>query len=161
LALTARTGMHLFAGRLAMASSLVDDVAAVNHATGSNLAPYARLALAAFQGREAEAAQLIETATGEVVRRGEGQGLTFIHWATALLHNGLGRYEESLGAAQRAAEDSPEVRVATWVLVELELIEAAARSGKADLAADGLRRLSEMTRASGTDSASRPARARY
>jgi hypothetical protein len=36
-------------------------------------------------------------------------------------------------------------------LVELELIEAAARSGKADLAADALARLSEITAASGTD----------
>jgi DNA-binding CsgD family transcriptional regulator len=33
----------------------------------------------------------------------------------------------------------------------VELLEAAARTGQAPLAADGLRRLSEMTRASGTD----------
>ena len=43
------------------------------------------------------------------MRRGEGQGLTFIHWATAVLYNGLGRYEEALAAAQQAAEDSLEV----------------------------------------------------
>jgi DNA-binding CsgD family transcriptional regulator len=134
-----------------MASSLVDEVAAVSEATGSSLAPYAALTLAAFQGREGEAAQLIEAATRELVRRGEGQGLTFIHWATAVLHNGLGRYEEALAAARQAAADSREARVATWGLVELELIEAAARSGEPDLAADGLRRLSERTRVSGTD----------
>ncbi|HUE28316.1 MAG TPA: AAA family ATPase, partial [Solirubrobacteraceae bacterium] len=151
LALTTRTGMHLFAGRLPVASSLVEEVAAVNEATGSNLAPYAGLALAAFQGREAEGVQVIEAATREVVRRGEGQGLTFIHWATALLYNGVGRYEEALAAAQQATEDSLEVRVATWVLVESELIEAAARSGKPEPAAEALRRLSEMTSASGTD----------
>ena len=69
----------------------------------------------------------------EVVRRGEGQGLTFIQWAAAVLHNGLGRYDEALAAAQRSAEDPLEVRLATWGLVEL--IEAAARSGKAELAA--------------------------
>jgi DNA-binding CsgD family transcriptional regulator len=150
LALTTRTGMHLFAGRLAMASSLVDEVAAVNEATGSNQAAHAAMTLAAFQGREAEAAQLIEAATSEVVRRqGEGQGLTFIHWATAVLHNGLGRYEEALAAAQQAAEDSLEVRLATWGLVEL--IEAGARSGEPELAADALGRLSQTTAASGTD----------
>ena len=149
LALTTRTGAHLFAGRLATASSLVDEVVAVNEATGASLAPYAALTLAAFQGREAEAAQLIETATDEVVRRGEGQGLTFIHWATAVLHNGLGRYEEALAAAQQAAEDSLEARLAAWGLVEL--IEAAARSGKAELAVDALGRLSQTTAASGTD----------
>ena len=110
LALTTRMGMHLFAGQLAMASSLLDEVAAVNAAMGASLEAYGAPTLAAFQGREAEAVQLIETATNEVVRRGEGQGLTFIHWATAVLYNGLGRYEQALAAAQQAAEDSLEVR---------------------------------------------------
>src|SRR6201985_3211044 len=73
LALTTRTGMHLFSGELAIAASLVDELAAVNEVTGSNLAAYAALTVAAFQGREAEAAPLIEGATKEGVRRGEGQ----------------------------------------------------------------------------------------
>jgi DNA-binding CsgD family transcriptional regulator len=149
LALTTRTGAHLFAGRLAMASSLVDELVAVNEAIGASLAPYAALTLAAFQGHDAEAVPLIETATNEFLRRGEGQGLTFIHWATAVLHNGRGRYEEALAAAQQAAEDSLEVRLAAWGLVEL--IEAAARSGEPELAADTLGQLSETTAASGTD----------
>jgi DNA-binding CsgD family transcriptional regulator len=149
LALTTRTGMHLFAGRLAMAASLVDEVAAVKQATGSNLAAYAALTLAAFEGHEAEAVELIETATNEVIRRGEGQGLTFIHWAAAVLHNGLGHYEEALASAQQSAEDPLEVRLGTWGLVEL--IEAAARNGKAELAVDALDRLTPTTAASGTD----------
>jgi DNA-binding CsgD family transcriptional regulator len=149
LALTTRTGMHLFAGRLAMASSLADEVAAVNEATGSNLAAYAAPTLAAFQGREAEAVEKLEAAKRDIVRRGQGQGLTFIDWANALLHNGLGRYEEALAAAQQSAQDLLEVRLATWGLVEL--VEAAARSGKPDLAADALGRLSQTTAASGTD----------
>jgi hypothetical protein len=62
------------------------------------------------------------------------RGLTVIHWATAVLHNGLGHYEQELAAAQHAAEESREVRLVRWGLVEL--IEAAARSGKPDLAAD-------------------------
>jgi len=140
--------VRVLAGDFAMASSLVDELAAVSEATGASLAPYAALTLAAFQGREAEAAQLIEAARRELVRRGEGQGLEFIHWVTAVLHNGLGRYEEALAAAQQAPKDTREVRVA---LVELELIEAAARRGEADLAADALARLSEITAASGTD----------
>jgi DNA-binding CsgD family transcriptional regulator len=149
LALTTRTGMHLFEGRLAMASSLADELAAVNEATGSNLVAYAPLTLAAFQGREAEAGRLIEAATRELVRQGAGQGLTFIHWATAVLHNGLSQYEQALVAAQHATEERLEVRLATWGLVEL--IEAAARSGKTELAGDALGRLSQTTAASGTD----------
>jgi DNA-binding CsgD family transcriptional regulator len=148
LALTTRSGLHVLEGDFAMASSLAAEVAAVNEATGASLAPYAALTLAAFQGREAKAAQLIEADTSELVRRGEGQGLTFIHWVTAVLHNGLGRYEEALAAAKQAAEDSREVRVA---VVELELIEAAARTGEGDLAADALARVSEIAAASGTD----------
>jgi DNA-binding CsgD family transcriptional regulator len=149
LALTTRTGAHLFMGRLAMASSLVDELGAVNEATGASVAPYAALTLAAFQGHEAAAAPLIEIATNELVRRGEGQGLTFIHWATAVLYNGLGRYEEALAVAQQACEASLEVRLAAWGLVEL--IEAAVRSGKTELAVDALRELSLTTAPSGTD----------
>jgi hypothetical protein len=117
LALTTRTGMHLFTGELAIASSLVDELAAVNELTGSNLAAYAALTVAAFQGREAEAAPLIEAATKEGVRRGEGQALTFIYWAAAVLHNGLGWYDEALAAAQRATEAPLEIRLATWGLL--------------------------------------------
>ena len=149
LALTIRTGMHLFAGRLAMASSLVDELAAVNEATGAGLVAYAPVTLAAAKGREAEAVPLIEVATREIMRRSGGQGLTSIHLSTALLYNGLGRYEQALAAAQKAVEDSLAVRLSTWGLVEL--IEAAVRSGKAEVAVDGLGRLSEMTAASGTD----------
>jgi len=149
LALTIRTGMHLFAGRLAIASSLVDELAAVNEATGAGLVAYAPVTLAAAKGREAEAVRLIDAATHEIVRRGGKQGLTSIHLATAVLYNGLGRYDEALAAAQQAVEDSLAVRLSTWGLVEL--IEAAVRSGKAEVAVDELGRLSEMTAASGTD----------
>jgi DNA-binding CsgD family transcriptional regulator len=84
-----------------------------------------------------------------VVRRGEGQGLTFVQWGTALLYNGLGRYEDALAAAQQAGEDSHAQRFCNWGLVEL--IEAATRSGKVERAADALERLSETTRADGSD----------
>jgi DNA-binding CsgD family transcriptional regulator len=149
LALTSRAGVHVFAGEFAMAASLLDEVAAVNDATGGSLAPWAALARATFEGREAEAFQLIEAATREIVRRGQGQGLTFIHWVTAVLRNGLGRYEDALAAAQRAGEDTHPSwwRNYGWV----ELIEAAVRSGKPELAVDALGQLSQATGASGTD----------
>ena len=149
IALNTRAGVHLFAGELAVAASLAEEVNAVTKATGSSIAPYGALALVAFRGQEAEASELIEAATEEVVRRGEGQGLTFVQWATALFYNGLGRYEDALTAAQQAAEDSHEQRFRNWGLVEL--IEAATRSGKAERAADTLERLSETTRADGSD----------
>ena len=72
-----------------------------------------------------------------------------MHWVTAVLHNGLGRYEEALAAAQQAGEDTYASWWRDWGLVEL--IEAAARSGKTELAADALGQLSQATAASGTD----------
>jgi DNA-binding CsgD family transcriptional regulator len=150
LALATRSAVHLFAGEFAVASSLLEEVAAVNEVTGASLAPYVGLAHVAFHGREAETAQLIEATTRELVRRGEGQvGLTFVHWVTAVLHNGRGRYEEALAAARHAAEDTHASWWRNWGSVEL--IEAAVRSGKPELAADALVQLSETTGASGTD----------
>ena len=64
-------------------------------------------------------------------------------YATAVLYNGLARYERCAGRRPQAAEYPEDLAFFTWGLVEL--IEAAARSGKAELAADGLGRLSEMT----------------
>ena len=47
--------MHLFAGELTTAASLVDEIRGASEATGSNLAPYGAVGLAALRGREAEA----------------------------------------------------------------------------------------------------------
>jgi hypothetical protein len=52
----------------------VNVLALVAEATGSSLAPYGTLALAVFHGREAQAAHLIQIATDDVGRRGEGGG---------------------------------------------------------------------------------------
>jgi DNA-binding CsgD family transcriptional regulator len=149
LALMTRSGLHVFAGETAMASSLQEELMAVNEATGSTVTPYAWLARMGFSGRAAEAARAIEAARGEGLRRGEGQGLTFIHWVTAVLNNGLGRYEEALAAAQEAAGDMYASWWHSWGLIEL--IEAAARSGMPELAADAVARLSQATAPSGTD----------
>jgi DNA-binding CsgD family transcriptional regulator len=149
LALATRSAVRLFAGEFAMSASLLEEVVAVNEATGASLAPYVGLAHVTFQGREAEVTPRIEAATKELVRRGDGQGLRFIHWATAVLYNGLGRYEEALAAAQQAGGDTYASWWRDWALVEL--IEAAARSGKVELGVDALSRLSPVTAASGTD----------
>ncbi|MDT5366383.1 MAG: hypothetical protein QOC62_814 [Mycobacterium sp.] len=149
IALNTRIGVHLNAGELTAAASLVDEVETVIQATGSQVAPYGAVGLAAWEGREADAAELFEATTKEVVRRGEGVGLTAIAWASAQLYNSLGRYEEALAAAEQANEYPQELLFSTWGLVEL--IEAAARSREPQRAADALQRLSEATRACGTD----------
>jgi DNA-binding CsgD family transcriptional regulator len=102
--------------------------------------------LAACQGREDRATAVIESSTREVMRRGEGMGLIVIKWAGAILHNGLGRYEDALTAARQASEDPHDPPRALP-----ELIEAATRCGVPEQAADALKRLSSTTRATGTD----------
>jgi DNA-binding CsgD family transcriptional regulator len=141
--------VHLFAGQFSEAASMVAEAESVTEATGSSIAPYGALALAALRGREADASELIEAGTKDVERRGEGEGLSFVQWATAVLCNGLGRYEEALAAAQKASEDSPADLFANWAVVEL--IEAATRSGVPERAAGALKWLLPTTRASGTD----------
>jgi DNA-binding CsgD family transcriptional regulator len=61
----------------------------------------------------------------------------------------LGRYDEAVLAAQQAAGHPHDPAPANWALSEL--VEAAARSGQPELAADAFRRLEPITRAGGTD----------
>ena len=149
IALSTRAAVHLFAGEFAVAASLVAEVESVTEATGSSIAPYGALTLAALRGQEAESSGLIVAGRKDVERRGEGAGLSFVLWATAMLCNGLGRYEEALAAAQQASEDSRVHWFTNWALAEL--IEAATRSGEPQRAVGALQQLSETAGASGTD----------
>ena len=149
IAFNMRSTAHLYAGEFTPAAAMVAQAESVTEATGSSIAPYGAVALAAFRGREAQAAHLLQTATDDAERRGEGRALSFIGWADAVLCNSLGRYEEALAAAQRASEDSPAVQFADWALVEL--VEAAVRSAVPERAAGAVKRLSGIARACGTD----------
>ena len=141
--------IHLLAGQVATAASMAQEAGAVAQATRTPEDPYGPLLLAAWRGQDAETRQLIAAATTEMTARGEGQWLTAAHWATAVLNNGLGRYDEALIAAEQGSEYPDELGVATWSMVEL--IEAAARTGQAERANSALRRLAETTTAAGTD----------
>ncbi len=147
--LLAGATVQLLGGEPGAAASMAREAAAVTQETGSPLARYGPLLIAAWRGRETEAAALITAATPEMTARGEGQWLTTAQWAAAILGNGLCRYEEALAAAEQAIEGPHERGLATWSMAEL--IEAAARTGQPGRAAAALRRLAEITSASGTD----------
>jgi DNA-binding CsgD family transcriptional regulator len=149
LALSQRIGAHTFAGELGAAGLLIDELQAAAEATSAELLPYGRLVLAAWQGREAEAGKLVEATTMEAVARGDAFGLVASRWASAVLWNGLGRYDDALAAAELAAAHPEGLAFCNWSLSEL--VEAGVRSGHADRALAALERLSDMTRASGTD----------
>ncbi|MFD1056102.1 helix-turn-helix transcriptional regulator [Terrabacter terrigena] len=147
LALTQRIYLHLLSGELEAAASLVAEIQRVTDTTGSDLAPYGAVGLAAFRGDQAEASYLIERTRVEVRSRGEGIGLSVLDWATATLNNGLGRYEEALEAAQRVAPR--DLNPSMWIMAEL--IEAAVRAGTPEAAGAAQSRLASIAEATGTD----------
>ena len=132
-----------------MATSLAAEAAAVVEATGSRISLRGPIALANWRGQEAEARTLIEADRQEVMSRGEGLWLAHTDWGSAVRYNGLGRYDDALAAAERAAEGARGLGVPTWVLADL--IEAAVHSGKPERAAGPLARLTEIAEANGTD----------
>jgi DNA-binding CsgD family transcriptional regulator len=149
VALTLRIGAHTLTGRLLAAAQLIQEARTLTEVIGSYLPPYGPLILAAWRGRGVEASNVIDQTLREAASRGEGQGVAAAQWARAVLSNGLGRYEEALAAARLASEHPEGLAFSNTAL--LELIEAVARTGRTEGAAGMLQRLSERTRAGGTD----------
>jgi DNA-binding CsgD family transcriptional regulator len=148
-AAAARVAWDLLAGDLSSASAHVEEQDTIQEAIGGDRSPGSRIVLAAFRGRDAEVAQLDEATTRDAVTRGDGMWVALLHWSTAVLCNGLGRYDKALEAAQLGAAYPLDVHVSSWALSEL--VEAAARCGQPEVATDALVRLAEMARACGTD----------
>jgi DNA-binding CsgD family transcriptional regulator len=136
-------------GDFASAALLTAEADAVTEATGMRVAPYGALVHQAFRGHEDEAAALIDAAIKDATAGGQGTAVQYANWANAVVMNGLGRYEEALAAAIEASDDTPELFVSAWALVER--VEAACRTGNAELAAHALARLTEQTQASDTE----------
>jgi DNA-binding CsgD family transcriptional regulator len=149
VALTDRVLVELFSGRTGVAMSLAAESDAVVEATGSYLTLRTSIVLANWRGRDAVALALIEARREDVLRRGEGLWLVANDWGSAIRYNGLGRYEEALAVAERAAGAARGLGPSIWLLAEL--IEAAARSGQAERATGPLAQLAEITHAAGTD----------
>jgi DNA-binding CsgD family transcriptional regulator/tetratricopeptide (TPR) repeat protein len=136
-------------GDFAAAALVTAEADAVTEATGTRIAPYGALLFAALRGREAEAIALIEATIKDATAGGEGLAVQYAHWTTAVLYNGIGRYEEALAAAQRASDDTPQLFISAWALTEL--IVASTRTRKEGLATDALERLAESTSAADAD----------
>jgi DNA-binding CsgD family transcriptional regulator len=148
LALSARTPVLVLCGELRAAAAAVAETQSVQEATGISSAPYGALILAAWRGRAREARELIETTIRDAGARGEGIGLAISEYTRAVLCNGLGEYDEALAAACSASEHR-EVVAENWGLSEL--VEAAVRTGRTDLATDATDRLAGKARATRTE----------
>ncbi len=80
--------------------------------------------------------------------RGEDSSISYAEYAIAVLHNGLGRYQLAMAAAQRSNDHHPREQGGA---AQVELVEAAVRCGAPDVAATALAYLRQRTRSAGTD----------
>jgi DNA-binding CsgD family transcriptional regulator len=147
-ALCQRIAMHLHAGELTTATSLVREFAAVKKATSADVPDFGAMLLAAWQGRSRDALWLIEEIVSDMETRGRGFGVSIAHYAGSVLHNGLGQYEDALASAELAVSHAEDLGSANLALAEL--IEAAVRCGRPERGAAAQQRLTALTQPSGT-----------
>jgi DNA-binding CsgD family transcriptional regulator len=138
---------HIEAGSLSLASALIEEAESLDLRARAETLPYVPLRLAAWRGDVSTALSLVEVMIGGARTGGEGCAVTVADYATAILYNGLGEYDLAFEAAQKAAAVD-EIATSSWALPEL--IEAAARSGRHDIARESLDQLRKRTSASGT-----------
>ena len=136
IALNGRGSMATHCGDFETATLLAAEKDVVNEVTGIRLATTCDLLLAGYRGRPAEAVPLFTATTEDSTARGEGLAVQMANWSAAVLRNGLGRYAEALAVAEPAIEET--YSPLSTQLVLPELIEAAVRSGQADLAREAL-----------------------
>ena len=141
--------LTVWCGEFTTADSLIAEADAMAKATGASVARFAAVLAAGLRETETVARQLIDSETRDARDAGQGVGIQWCQWASAIFYNGHSRYEEAAIEAQQAAEQAPELYVSMWSLPEL--IEAASRTGQNELAAGALERLAEATGIAETD----------
>jgi DNA-binding CsgD family transcriptional regulator len=138
-----------YCGDLDTARSLAAEKDVVNDVTGIRMASTCDLLLAGYRGRPGGALPLFSATRQDAVTRGEGCAIQLADWGAAVLHNGLGHYAEALTAAEPATD--PAHQPLSTQLILPELIEAAVRTGRAEVAREAMERLSGMTAIEGSD----------
>ena len=99
--------VHILTGEVSAAERLIDEDRLIAEATGNPPAGYAALILAAWQGREQEAAGLIQAAMREATGRGASRLAGAAGYASVVLDNGLGRYDAARDAAREVFRARP------------------------------------------------------
>jgi DNA-binding CsgD family transcriptional regulator len=149
IALEAHATAVMWCGDFPAAAAEIAEARLVAEATGTQVAPFAAMSLAALRGREGEATALIEATIAAATAGGQGAAVTWARWVSAILGNGFGRYADAAAAAGQASKDTPGFFPGSWALPEL--IEAAARTGDTRLAETAVGQLAETTQPGGTN----------
>ncbi len=153
LALNLLACLQVLGGDLSGARALTAEAQRVAEVTGARPVPYGALAPGAAlggSGGSGSALTLIEGAAAGAAARGEGLGAAAAHWASAVLHNGLGLYATAL-VSRRGRDPGATGTAALACWPAAELIEAAARSGQPERAAAAMDCLSRAASAAGSD----------
>jgi DNA-binding CsgD family transcriptional regulator len=148
--LSALVASTLLAADFTEAVALIEETNTITALTGAVVSMHGPMALAAWQGRDPLTAAPARAPMAPQAAAAPGGTVDTIgSYTTALYYNGIGRYQEALAAASIAAERSAGLGFALWALPEF--VEAAARSGDREAAAEGLERLRATTGPSATD----------
>jgi DNA-binding CsgD family transcriptional regulator len=139
---------HVLAGDLAAAAQAIDEDRAIAEATGTSPVAYTEVALAAWRGQEELTSELIARRTAEASTRSIGRVAQIAGYSTAVLANGLGRYDAARDAARQEFERDA---LGFTPFVVPEVAEAASRTGDADLLAAVAAWMAERTAAAPTD----------
>lgn len=136
-----------FSGKIARAEELGAEAAIITESTGGFRLPHARGILAAWRGDRVGVTESNDlTLHDERTPEGSGEA-SLAHYASAVLHNGLGDYS----LAQRAAAKTCDSAELSLSIIGLpEMIEASVRAGDPESAARALESLSSRVRVSGT-----------
>jgi DNA-binding CsgD family transcriptional regulator len=146
VALTLRAILLTFGARFNDAAAVIQEADDIGSAIGAAPHPAAPLILTAWQGRPDETTALIASARRKVTNSGEGLIITTAEYAEAIQRIGLGQYDAALEAALKASANTEPFSS----LPLPDVVEAALRSNKPDIARAAVQRLSTVARASGT-----------
>ena len=146
-ALKLHANILTISGQLARARELTAEAEAINESTGGVKLRHTQAILAAWGGDRTAVAEL----NGLTFRQpsdpdGSGEAV-MAHYASAVLHNGLGEYPTAQAAAVKAS-DATELSLSSIGLPEL--IEASVRAGDAGMAERALERFTVRAYASAT-----------
>jgi DNA-binding CsgD family transcriptional regulator len=133
---------HAEGGRLSLADELLAEAAAVRTAPGKF--PALPLLVAALRGEPDAATSLHGQLAGAGI---DGAVMAAADRALAVLHNGLGQHGRALAPALRAVQ-ADRIATSSWALGEL--VEAATRCSRHDLAREAVEDLAARTGSSDT-----------
>jgi DNA-binding CsgD family transcriptional regulator len=142
-ALASRSIIFAMAGELAAAASLIEEMQAIADAAAVATTPSGAPWFPAWAGDEAALEELSRVVSEDAGAHGEGFGLAIVELVSAVMYNGLGRYEDAMAAVRNSIEETHDL--ATPIASVVELVEAAVRCGERALAERALDRVLERT----------------